>query len=96
MEFFDSHAHYNDEKFDIDREEIISQTLSNGVSNFIVAGYNLDSSKKAVKIAGDYESVYAIVGICAVVNIMLLFMDLGDHYEHHSHHHDHHKNLRVD
>ena len=40
--------------------------------------------------------VYAIVGICAVVNIMLLFMDLGDHYEHHSHHHDHHKNLRVD
>lgn len=40
--------------------------------------------------------VYAIVGICAVVNIMLLFMDIGDHFEHHEHHHDHHKNLRVD
>ena len=40
--------------------------------------------------------VYAFVGICAVVNIMLLFMDIGDHFEHHEHHHDHHKNLRVD
>lgn len=38
--------------------------------------------------------VYSVVGICAVINIMLLFMDLEDHYEHHEHHH--HNNLRVD
>ena len=63
MNLFDSHAHYNDEKFDIDREEIIRQTLLNSVSNFIVAGYSIESSKKAVKIAEDYEGVYAIVGI---------------------------------
>ena len=29
MEFFDSHSHYNDEKFDIDRDEIIKETLKN-------------------------------------------------------------------
>lgn len=39
--------------------------------------------------------VYAIVGICAVVNIMLLFVDF-DHFEHHEHHHHHDRNLRVD
>ena len=63
MNLFDSHSHYNDEKFDIDREEIIKETLVNGVSNFIVAGYNVQSSKKAVEIAGDYDGLYAIVGI---------------------------------
>ena len=43
MNLFDSHAHYNDEKFYNDRKEIIEQTLKNGVSNFIVAGYNIES-----------------------------------------------------
>ena len=28
MDFFDSHSHYNDEKFDEDREEIIEQTYN--------------------------------------------------------------------
>ena len=63
MNLFDSHAHYNDEKFDFDRDEIIKETLKNGVSNFIVAGYNIDSSKKAVEIAKKYDGVYAIAGI---------------------------------
>ena len=63
MNLFDSHSHYNDEKFDIDREQIIKETLSNGVSNFIVAGYNIESSKKAIEIAKEYEEIYAIVGI---------------------------------
>ena len=63
MNLFDSHSHYNDEKFDIDREEIIKETLSNGVSNFIVAGYNVQSSKKAIEISEEYQEIYAIVGI---------------------------------
>ena len=63
MNLFDSHSHYNDEKFDIDRDEIIKETLNSGVSNFIVAGYSVDSSKKAVEIANKYEETYAIVGI---------------------------------
>ncbi len=31
MEFFDSHSHYNDEKFNIDREEIIEKTKEEGI-----------------------------------------------------------------
>ena len=63
MNLFDSHAHYNDEKFDKDRDEIIKETLENNVSNFIVAGYSIESSKKAVEIANEYKEAYAIVGI---------------------------------
>lgn len=63
MNLFDSHSHYNDEKFEIDREQIIKETFSNGVSNFIVAGYNIEGSKKAIEIAQNHEQVYATVGI---------------------------------
>lgn len=63
MNLFDSHAHYNDKKFDEDRDEIIKETLENDVSNFIVAGYNIESSKKAIEIANQYKRAYAIVGI---------------------------------
>ena len=63
MNLFDSHSHYNDDKFNMDREEIIKETLLNGVSNFIVAGYNIESSKKAIEIAKEYNEIYAIVGI---------------------------------
>ena len=63
MNLFDSHAHYNDEKFDLDREKIIKETLENNVSNFIVAGYSIESSKKAIEIAKKYNEAYVIVGI---------------------------------
>lgn len=63
MKLFDSHAHYNDEMFDNDREEIIKKTFHNNISNFIVAGYNIQSSKKAIEIVSNYKEAYAIIGI---------------------------------
>lgn len=63
MNLFDSHSHYNDEKFDTDREEIIIEALKNDISNFIVAGYNIESSKKAVEIVNKHKELYAIAGI---------------------------------
>ena len=46
MEFFDTHSHYNDEKFNEDREQIIKDTYKSGVTKFVCAGYNIESSKK--------------------------------------------------
>ena len=63
MELFDSHAHYNDEKFNEDREEILQTVLDAGVTKAICAGYSLESSKEAVKIANNYPNIYAIIGI---------------------------------
>ena len=51
MEFFDSHAHYNDEKFEQDRDELIKKIYDEGVTRIINAGYSLESSKEAIKIA---------------------------------------------
>lgn len=61
MELFDSHCHYNDEKFNEDREDIIKQDMQNGIANAVVAGYSVDSSIKAVQIAEKHKNLYAIV-----------------------------------
>lgn len=63
MEFFDSHSHYNDQKFDEDREEIIKQTYENNITKFICAGYNIASSKLGLEIAKKYNYIYTISGI---------------------------------
>ena len=63
MEFFDSHSHYNDEKFDEDREQILEEIYKAGVTKVIVAGYDINSSKKAVDLSKKYKYIYAICGI---------------------------------
>ena len=63
MRLFDTHAHYNDEKFDEDREEIIKSVYEYGVKNLVNAGYSLESSKKALEIAKSYDWMYVICGI---------------------------------
>ena len=61
MEFFDSHAHYNDEQFE--NENIIEQLYKEGITKIVIPGYSLQSSKKALEIAKKYSFVYATCGI---------------------------------
>ena len=63
MELFDNHAHYNDEKFNEDRYEIIKKIYKSGVTKFMCAGYSLESSKKALEIAENYDLIYTTAGI---------------------------------
>ena len=63
MDFFDTHAHYNDEKFEEDRDIIIKQVQENNIKYITVVGYNIESSIKAIKIANKYDNIYATVGI---------------------------------
>ena len=63
MELFGCHAHYNDEKFENDREEILKKVYESGVTKLVCAGYDKISSKKAVQIAQKHDFIYAIVGI---------------------------------
>ena len=63
MELFDNHAHYNDEKFNEDRDEIIREIYNSGVTKFICAGYSLESSIKALEIANKYDFIYTISGV---------------------------------
>ena len=63
MEFFDSHAHYDDEKFNEDREEIIEKIYNADITKFISAGYSLESSKKGIELAEKYDYIYTTSGI---------------------------------
>ncbi len=63
IEYFDSHAHYDDSKFDEDRDSVISKLYNEGVTKIISAGYSLSSSKYAVNLAKKYDFIYATCGI---------------------------------
>ena len=63
MEFFDSHSHYNDEKFNEDREQIIKETYEADVTKFVCAGYNIQSSLFSLNMSEKYEFIYSICGI---------------------------------
>lgn len=62
MKLFDSHAHLDDEKFDTDRAQIIEECKKANGCNFVTIGYSLESSKKALELAEQYD-LYATVGI---------------------------------
>lgn len=61
--FFDTHCHLNSSQMYENRDEFIKKALQNGVTTMCVVGYHLEGSKLAVKIASEYENVYAAVGI---------------------------------
>jgi len=60
---FDTHAHYDDEAFDPDRDAVLSALPAQGVGLVLNPGCDLPSSRKAVAYARTYPHVYAAVGI---------------------------------
>lgn len=61
--FFNTHTHLNSEELYENRDVYIGRALENNVTNIIVAGYDLVSSKRAVQIAHEQPFIYATVGI---------------------------------
>lgn len=59
----DSHAHYDDEKFDMDRDQVLLDCISHGITHIVNAGSNIESSKKSIDLAKKYPFVYAAVGV---------------------------------
>lgn len=60
---FDSHAHYDDEKFDADRDQVLSDCVDSGVTHIVNAGCDLESSVKSIELSKKYPFVYAAVGV---------------------------------
>ena len=63
MDFFDSHAHYNDEYFKDKKDELIPKMYKDEITNIVCAGYNLAGSKEAIEIANKYPHIFATCGI---------------------------------
>jgi TatD DNase family protein len=59
---FDTHAHYDDEQFDSDRDQLLDSLIPGGISLVVDPGSDLKSSRKALEIAESRDFVYAAVG----------------------------------
>jgi TatD DNase family protein len=60
---FDSHAHYDDEKFSQDRFDIIKKAHESGVSYILNASSDIASSVESIALAREFDFVYAAVGV---------------------------------
>ena len=60
---FDSHAHYDDAKFDNIRDKLLEALPRHGVCGVINCGCDTLSSKKALAYAEKYPYIYAAVGV---------------------------------
>lgn len=63
MQLFDTHAHLDQTEFDDDRAEVVARAREAGVENILAIGISADTSQVCVELAGEYEGVYAAVGM---------------------------------
>lgn len=63
INYFDTHAHYDDEKFKNDRDDVINKIYQEGVTKCVNIGCSIETSIKSIEIASKYDFVYASCGI---------------------------------
>jgi TatD DNase family protein len=60
--FFDTHAHLDYPDFEPDLPQVVARAQAAGIVKIISIGTDLESSKRAIKLAERFEPVYAVVG----------------------------------
>ena len=60
---FDTHAHYDDEQFDTDRETLLAGMHDNNVGTIINVGASLNGCRRSVELAEQYDFIYAAIGV---------------------------------
>ena len=60
---FETHAHYDDEKFDEDRAELLSSMQENGIGRIINVSANLESLENTRKLMEQYPFIYGAFGL---------------------------------
>ena len=63
MMIFDTHAHYDDEQFDADREELLMSMEKNGVGTIVNVSATYESCARVTEMAKKYPFMYAAVGV---------------------------------
>ena len=63
MAIFDTHAHYDAEQFDEDRDSVLASFPAANIGLVVNPGCDLPSSRMAVELAERYDFLYAAVGI---------------------------------
>ena len=60
---FDTHAHYDDDAFDEDRDALLAGMQEAGVESIVNIGASMASSKRSLELAKKYPFIYAAVGV---------------------------------
>lgn len=60
---FETHAHYDDERFDEDRDQLLRSMREQGIHPIINVGASIESTKTTMELAEKYEFVYAAIGV---------------------------------
>lgn len=60
---FDTHAHYDDEAFDEDREELFSNLPCHGIEAVTNVGASIKTSENTLKMVDQYPHVYGAIGV---------------------------------
>lgn len=60
---FDTHAHYDDEAFDEDREALLSSLPEQGVAKVVNVGASLASGRKTLELMDQYDFMYGAIGV---------------------------------
>ena len=62
MKIIDTHCHLNDKALFSDLDNVVNRARNAGVDKMLVVGWDKESSELAIKIAEQYDFVYAIIG----------------------------------
>ena len=60
---YDSHAHYDSEAFDDDRDELLSSLPGRGIAGIVNCGSDIATSVKSLELSDKYDFIYAACGV---------------------------------
>lgn len=75
--YFDTHTHLDDDKFSLDREQLIGTLQNNGISLAVNVGSDMKSSISSIDLADKYDFLYAAVGVHPSSTANMCYEDLN-------------------
>lgn len=77
IDIFDTHAHYDDEAFDEDREQLLADLPKQGIGRVVNIGASIASCKRTLELMEKYDYIYGALGVhpCDTENLTEADMD---------------------
>lgn len=63
QKIFDTHAHYDDSAFDVDRQELLDKLPEQNVAHIINCATDIPTSHTSIEFAQNYPYIYTAIGI---------------------------------
>ena len=60
---FDTHAHYDDDAFNDDREQLLAALPGQGIARVVDVGASLTSCRKVLELMEQYDYIYGAIGV---------------------------------